>query len=187
MVPDEPSRVRSKWPAIMLAVNRIDRVIGRMINLIDSIKTIKGIKIGGVPWGVKWEKKSLIKYQILNNIIEIHTDNDNAIENLKCLEAVKIYGNRPIVLLIRINKNKLINIIIFGKEYLRIILNSFIRNLKIIFHNIINREGISQYWNGKIRIIRPILSQFIDSFILVEGSKIENKFIIIFNFIYVIY
>lgn len=75
----------------------------------------------------------------------------------------------------------------FSIEYLIIILNSLIKNLKIIFQNIINREGISQNWNGKIKIIKPILSQFIDSLILVEGSKIENRFIIIFNFIYVVY
>lgn len=74
----------------------------------------------------------------------------------------------------------------FSIEYLIIILNSLIKNLKIIFQNIINREGISQNWNGKIKIIKPILSQFIDSLILVEGSKIENRFIIIFNFIYVV-
>lgn len=126
----------------------------------------------------------MIKYQILNNIIETHRDTDNDKENLKCLEAVKIYGNKPNTLLIRINKNKLIKIIKFDIEYLRIILNSLIRNLKIIFHNIINRDGINQYWKGKIKIINLILSQFIENFILVEGSKIENKFIIIiFNFI----
>lgn len=90
IIPDDPKRVKSKWPAIMLAVKRIANVNGRIIKLIDSIKTMKGIRMGGVPWGVKWEKKSLIKYQILNNIIEIHKDSDNDKENLKCLEAVKI-------------------------------------------------------------------------------------------------
>lgn len=88
--PEEPRRVKSKWPAIILAVNRIARVKGRMISLIDSIKTIKGIRIKGVPWGVKWEKKSLKKNQILNNIIEIHIERDRDRENLKCLDAVKI-------------------------------------------------------------------------------------------------
>lgn len=96
---------------------------------------------------------------------------------------MKIYGNRPIVLLIRINKNNLIKIIKFDREYLRVILSSLIKNLKIIFHNMINRDGINQYWNGKIKIINLILIQFIENFILVVGSKIENKFIIIFNFI----
>lgn len=88
--PEDPRRVRSKWPAIILAVNRIARVKGRIINLMDSIKTIKGISMKGVPWGVRWEKKSLKKNQILNNIIEIHIERDRERENLKCLDAVKI-------------------------------------------------------------------------------------------------
>lgn len=59
--PEDPNKVNNKCPAIILAVRRIAKVRGRMINLIDSIKTIKGIKINGVPWGVRWEKKSLKK------------------------------------------------------------------------------------------------------------------------------
>lgn len=51
--PEDPSRERSKWPATILAVNRIDKVIGRIINLIDSIITINGISKAGVPWGVR--------------------------------------------------------------------------------------------------------------------------------------
>jgi len=39
--------------AIIFAVNRIDKVKGRIINLIDSIITIKGISMKGVPEGVK--------------------------------------------------------------------------------------------------------------------------------------
>lgn len=38
----------------MLAVNRTARVPGRIILLIVSIHTIKGIRIEGVPWGTKW-------------------------------------------------------------------------------------------------------------------------------------
>jgi len=57
--PDDPKRDRRRWPAIMLAVSRIDRVRGRIINLIDSIITINGIKINGVPWGVRCLNKSL--------------------------------------------------------------------------------------------------------------------------------
>lgn len=59
--PEDPNKVSNKCPAIILAVRRIASVRRRMINLIDSIKTIKGIKINGVPWGVRWEKKSLKK------------------------------------------------------------------------------------------------------------------------------
>lgn len=74
-------------------------------------------------------------------------------------------------------------IIKFDSEYLRMTLNSLIRNLKIIFHIIINRDGISQNWNGKIKIIKIILNQLRERFVLVDGSKIEKRFIIIFNFI----
>lgn len=52
--PIEPIRVSSKWPAIMFADSRIDKVIGRINLLIDSIHTINGIRIPGVPWGTIW-------------------------------------------------------------------------------------------------------------------------------------
>lgn len=45
----------------MLAVNRIAKVKGRITSLISSIITMKGIRINGVPWGVKCDKKSLKK------------------------------------------------------------------------------------------------------------------------------
>jgi len=50
--PEQPRRVKSKWPAIMFAVKRIDKVKGRIIKLIDSIITISGISIKEVPDGV---------------------------------------------------------------------------------------------------------------------------------------
>lgn len=48
------NKVNKRWPAIILAVNRTAKVPGRIILLIVSIKTIKGIKIVGVPWGIRW-------------------------------------------------------------------------------------------------------------------------------------
>lgn len=55
--PEDPRSDRSKWPAIILAVNRIDKVIGRIISLIDSIITMNGINKAGVPWGVRWASR----------------------------------------------------------------------------------------------------------------------------------
>ena len=49
----EPKRVSSKYPAIILAVKKRARVKGRMIKLIDTIITINGINIKGVPKGIK--------------------------------------------------------------------------------------------------------------------------------------
>lgn len=63
--PVEPSNDKSKCPAIILAVNRMAKVSGRIIKLINSMITIKGIKIGGVPRGVKWEKRLFKKKKIL--------------------------------------------------------------------------------------------------------------------------
>lgn len=48
-----PNRDISKCPAIMLALSRTANDPGRIIFLIDSIITIKGIRGYGVPIGTK--------------------------------------------------------------------------------------------------------------------------------------
>lgn len=55
-----PSRTRRRWPAIIFAVRRTARVPGRMIFLIVSIRTIKGIKIAGVPLGTIWASMCVV-------------------------------------------------------------------------------------------------------------------------------
>ena len=90
MVPLFLINVINKWPAIILADNRTAKVPGRIIFLIDSINTIKGIKILGVPCGTKWVNiwfKFLIQP---NNIMPIHKVNENDNLKIKCLEDVKI-------------------------------------------------------------------------------------------------
>ena len=57
--PWEPNNVNNKWPATILAANRIDKVKGRMIFLTVSIITITGIKNLGVPTGTKCANKLL--------------------------------------------------------------------------------------------------------------------------------
>jgi hypothetical protein len=49
LVPEFPNKVIRRWPAIILAVNRIAKVPGRMIFLIVSIITRNGNKIDGAP------------------------------------------------------------------------------------------------------------------------------------------
>jgi len=53
LIPEDPRSVKSKCPAIILAVRRIDRVRGRINRLIDSIITMNGIRANGVPEGVR--------------------------------------------------------------------------------------------------------------------------------------
>lgn len=90
-----PNNESKRCPAIIFAVSRIASVNGRIINLIDSMITINGINKVGVPWGVKWESVLFKKLKILYIIILIHIFKDRDKQNLICLEAVKIYGNRP--------------------------------------------------------------------------------------------
>jgi hypothetical protein len=55
-----PRRVNNKWPAIILADKRTAKVPGRIIFLIDSIKTIKGISRLGVLSGTRWANINFI-------------------------------------------------------------------------------------------------------------------------------
>lgn len=129
--PEDPRRDNNKCPAIILAVKRIDSVIGRIISLIDSIITIKGIKSQGVLDGVKWENISVVNLIHPNNIIPNHKVKENDKQNLIWLEAVKINGNNPIKLLNKIIIKSLKKIIKFDKENLMIILNSLNKNIKV--------------------------------------------------------
>lgn len=122
--PEDPSNDKRRCPATMLAVNRIDRVIGRIISLINSINTINGIRIEGVFEGVRWVNIWLEKLIQPNNIILIHKIIDKDIQNLMWLEDVKIYGKRPIKLFHKIKIKSPIKIIRLEKEKERIILNS---------------------------------------------------------------
>lgn len=49
-----PRSVMRRWPAIMLAVNRTQRVMGRIMFLVSSMRTINLMRATGVPWGTKW-------------------------------------------------------------------------------------------------------------------------------------
>lgn len=79
-----------RWPAIIFAARRTERVIGRIKFLIVSIKTIKEESIIGVPFGTKWENIWLV-FLIQPNSIKI-IQNGSAKEILIriCLVAVKM-------------------------------------------------------------------------------------------------
>jgi len=110
LVPNLLNKVNNKWPAIILAVNRIVKVMGRIIFLMDSIKIINGINTLGVPWGTKWVNIWLVSF--IHPKIIILSQRGRVKDRLidKCLVLVKINGNNPIKLLIKININKEKNI-----------------------------------------------------------------------------
>ena len=179
-----PRRVINKWPAIILAVSRTARVPGRITFLIVSINTIKGIKTLGVPWGIKWQNIWLVLMIQPYSIKLIHKGRLRVSVNVKWLELVKIYGNKPKKLLNKIIANKLIKIKVLPLNPLfpNSVLNSLCSVIIIIFHKNINREGINQNDTGIIKNPINVLNQFNENEkIEVDGSNTENKFIIIFN------
>jgi hypothetical protein len=155
-----------------------------MIFLIVSINTIKGIRTGGVPCGTKCANMWLVLLIHPKNIKLIHKGKARDSVKVKWLVLVKMYGNKPKKLLNKIKVNNEINIKVVP-EYLWIpnkVLNSLWRVVKILFQKIFKRDGINQNIIGKNKIPKNELIQLRDRLkILVDGSKIENKFIIIFK------
>jgi hypothetical protein len=49
-----------RWPAIILADKRTDKVIGRIRFLTNSIKIKKGANNCGAPWGIRWAISLLV-------------------------------------------------------------------------------------------------------------------------------
>lgn len=96
----------SKWPAIIFAARRTERVIGRIKFLIVSIKTIKEDNSMGVPEGTKWENMWLVFLIHPNNMKIIQNGMARDILIRICLVAVKMYGNKPKKLLSIINMNR---------------------------------------------------------------------------------
>jgi len=74
----------------MFAANRTARVPGRIIFLIVSIQTIKGIRIAGVPWGTKWANICWVWLIHPYNIKANHNGNARLKVKVKWLELVKI-------------------------------------------------------------------------------------------------
>lgn len=84
-----PNNVISKCPAIMFAVNRTAKDPGRIKFLMDSINTIKGIRIEGVPIGTKWVNILFVLLIHPNIIRDIQIDKANVRDTTKWAVAVK--------------------------------------------------------------------------------------------------
>lgn len=157
-----PNKVISKCPAIIFAVNRTAKVPGRIMFLIVSMHTIKGISTPGVPWGTKWQNICWVLLIQPYNINLIHNGRLSDNVKVKWLELVKIYGNSPKKLLNKIIVNRLIKIkaLPLKPEFPIRVLNSFCRVVMIIFHKNIIRLGISQNDRGIIKNPIKDLNQF---------------------------
>lgn len=127
-----PNKVKRRWPAIIFAAKRTERVIGRIIFLTSSIMTIKGIKAGGVPIGTKWAKNEVKLFTKLKIIKLSHKGRAKVKVIARWLVAVNVNERRPNVLLKIIIKNREMNSKIFIFFLLRRIINSFIIILMMV-------------------------------------------------------
>lgn len=94
-------------PAVILAANRNDRVIGRTIILVDSINTRNGFNQSGAPSGRKWAIDFLGACCHLDRINLSHIGSPRVNVKIRWLDKLNVYGNMPI---------KLVKIIIRNKE-----------------------------------------------------------------------
>ncbi len=174
-----------RWPAVIFAINRTAKVNGRIILLVNSIKTINIIKLNGVSVGTRWESIFLV-FLIHPKRIKL-THKGRAIDNVIniWLVEVKIKGINPKELLNMIRKNKGKNRVM-AKCDLKVILglSSLLIFFEIIFLILEELLENSQNEDG-IRIIgvKKII-QFKFRLMIEEGSKIENILIIIFRSVY---
>lgn len=123
-----------------------------------------------------------------NSINLTHKGRAKVSVSVRCLVLVKIYGNNPKKLFIRIIKNRDVRINefpLFSFPFLKIVFiswcNLFISRLIIMLF----RDGISQILVGINSSPMIVLVQFNGRLLIsVVGSKIENRFLITFNLFY---
>ena len=135
----------------------------------------------GVPSGTKCSNMWLVYLIHPNSINAIHKGRTKINVIVKCLVLVKIYGNNPRKLFLRIISNsdvRMNEFILFSFHFLRIVFISwcslFISNLTILLY----REVINQTIDGISKNKITVLVQFSGRLLIsVDGSKIENKFL----------
>lgn len=93
-----PTRVRSKCPAIILAVRRTVKVRGRIIELISSIITRIGSRGAGAPLGTKWVAQDMGCFIRARIICPAHRGKARLRLILAWLEGVKTNGTNPEIL-----------------------------------------------------------------------------------------
>ena len=115
----------------------------------------------------------------------IHSGSASVIVSVRCLVLVKMYGNSPRKLFVKIIRNsdvRMNEFPLFSFPFLRIVFISwcslFISNLIIILF----RDGINQILVGINMRPMVVLVQFSGRLLIsVVGSKIENRFLITFS------
>jgi len=168
----------SRCPATMLAVNRTDKVMGRMMLLTISMANMKLIRGNGVPMGIVWISMCFVmKFQakiMIRNHIDIAKEN----EMVMWAVGVKIKGNRAIKFKMKMNeKTALMKFIIpLGALVINVFISLLIFSSKMYFLFKENLDFMITITGKKT----ANHSEFIRD---EEGSKIEKRFVINFKII----
>jgi len=173
------SNVKSRWPAIKLAVSRTHNVIGRIMFLIISIITINEIKAVGVPCGTRCVSMWFVFLIQPNIMIDIHMVREIGNVIVRCDVREKMLGNKAIKFIIKIVMNIIMIIVsVLFSVFFIVNLTSFFIFVMIVF--IIIEVGFFIFHIFvTINVVTNIVVSH-DSDIVVElGSKMENKFVII--------
>jgi hypothetical protein len=166
----------------MLADSRMDKVIGRIIFLTVSIKTIKFIRAKGVLVGTIWDNILFVLFVHPKIIMDNHIE--RAVGNVIIIWAVgvNVKGESEMMFIMKINENVIIKILIVpfvGFDCVKAFI-SFIRCESVKLTIIV----ILLFFFNFVMIIiisgRNTDDQFID-INLMDGSNLENKLFIIFS------
>jgi len=167
------NRPKIMCPAIIFAANRTDKVMGRIDSLINSTQTIKGVINIGVPLGIRCAF-SFFGVFIIGYMTDI---NHTGMAMLKVIDGwevcVNVYGNSPKVLFNIMNSIKIIRGVDFPMNVLKLILFSFMFVLNSGFVIIMFDFHVLLYSvKGKMNNV------YQKGRLDVDGSNVENKFII---------
>jgi len=120
-----------------------------------------------------------------NNINLNHIGRARVIVSVKCLVLVKMYGNSPRKLFIKIMRNsdvRMKEFPLFSFPFLKIVFISWCSLFISKFIIMVLREGINQILVGINSRPSAVLIQFSGRLLIsVAGSKIENRFLITFS------
>lgn len=130
----------------MLAAKRTAKVPGRIIFLIVSINTIKGIRTEGVPWGTKWANICWVWLTHPLTIRVTHRGKERAKVIAICLDLVNTYGKSPKKLLYKMRENKETKKIVEPTQWtVSKALNSLCKVKIISLQHNDQRDGEAQY------------------------------------------
>lgn len=160
-------------------MSRTHKVIGRIILLTNSIKTINIIRTLGVPWGTRWESILLVLLVQPNSIRASQNVKDTGKfkETWEETENTCGYSATTLIEIINVNKDIISKLVPFS-----FLLRVKETSLEKIETNFLNKnrgeKDVNQVLKGKILKQTNKTTQENEK-TEIDGSKMEKRFVII--------